>query len=172
MPALANSAVKRRRREATNDGLAATLAMRPPAVRADRRPCARSGKRYRRTISREPRVCAVTADARKRGAFGRRIQTISGSGCSSTPNRSRTPALDALGERADLGAGRVAVIDEDQRVLARNARIAFAQALESARFDEPRGRELRESIARRPGGQRVMLALQRFGRALSERADS
>src|SRR5690348_17579048 len=54
---------------------------------------------------------------------------------------------DPTRERPDLCAGGMAVIDEHQRVLVGDARVAVADALEAAGLDEPGGGDLGLALA-------------------------
>ncbi len=75
---------------------------------------------------------------------------------------------DAFGQCVDLRAAGGAVVHQDQRVLFGNRGIAFAQALESAGFDEPRGGQLATRVAGRPVRQpRMLLAAVRRPAAAS-----
>ena len=87
-----------------------------------------------------------------------------GSGSMSTPKRSRTDGGDAAGEVEQLHAGRVAVVDQHQRVRSGDAGVALAMAFPAALVDQPRGGEFRDAVVvaaeRR---QRRMPRMQRFG---------
>ena len=94
----------------------------PRCVKRNGRTCA-APARDRLNDSRQVRYRCCDSRARKRTEIADAVrltaadQTISGSGCKLDAEPLAHARADALGERTDRGAGRVAVVDQHQRVL-------------------------------------------------------
>ena len=141
-------------------------------ARRTRRRCSAREGRGNRECSRRQQEFAPVHDLLPL-SIHQSAPTIRGSGSSRTPNRSSTDRATRRASASNSRAARAAVVHQHQRVLRGDAGVAVAMAAPAAALDQPRGRELAQTRARRiaRAGRRVLRA-QRAATSAASRPDS